>query len=139
MYLLHTRHHVLLYYKSEKELCTVFLYKIVNWSIKPTFVEYLYRIVKHFLNFCIVTMARRLAGGIHSPMIVSSVAHNGSRIEQRIIYNLHYALIRQNNEITNVINLYVTRARNYRLYIVTLVFRTLYCILYNTPRNYENT
>lgn len=88
---------------------------------------YLYRIVKHFLNFCIVTMDRRLAGSIHSPMIVSSVAHNGSRTEIRI-YNLHYALIRQNNEITNVINLYVTRACNSRLYIELWCFA--FCIVY---------
>lgn len=71
-------------------------------------------------------------------MIISLVAHNGSRTEQRI-YDRHYALIRRNNEITNVINLYVTRARNSRLYVVTLVFRALYCIYYNTPRDYETT
>jgi len=69
-----------------------------------------------------------------TPMIISLVAHNGSRTEQRI-YDRHYALIRRNNEITNVINLHVTRARNSRLNIVTLVFLALYFIY--TPRDHE--
>lgn len=75
-----------------------------------------------------------------TPMIISLVAHNRSRTEQKI-YNQHYALIRRNNEITNVINLYVTRAHNSRLYVATLVFHALYCIyyVYNTLRSYENT